>query len=157
MNEKKNNLTIEKARVLAVDSDSLWVETFQVSTCGQCAANNACGQGVLGKWFSRGPQCFRISCEKGEADLLTVGQWVDIAIQDSAIIKASMISYLLPLLGLIAGAALAESLKSSELVVLIAAAGGFFGSLFLSHRINVAKRNDSLYQPRLLGIHQHRT
>jgi sigma-E factor negative regulatory protein RseC len=75
-------MTVEKARVISVEpsanggNGALWVETFQQSTCGSCEAKGACGQGVLGRWLSRGTHCIRVLCDKGQADFFTVGQWV---------------------------------------------------------------------------------
>ena len=88
-------MTVEKARVISIepssaaDNGALWVEVFQQSTCGSCEAKGACGQGVLSRWLSRGSHSIRVLCDQGQADFFTVGQWVDIAVADGVVLKAS--------------------------------------------------------------------
>jgi len=37
----------ETARVVALDSDAVWVETLRQTSCGSCAARSGCGHGML--------------------------------------------------------------------------------------------------------------
>ena len=41
----------ESGRVVAVNDSTVWVETIQQSTCGQCAARKGCGQSMLSKMY----------------------------------------------------------------------------------------------------------
>ena len=156
--DRSDGMTVEKARVISIepcsdgDNGALWVETFQQSTCGSCEAKGACGQGVLGRWLARGSHCIRVLCDKGQADLFTVGQWVDIGVPDGVVLKASLMAYLLPLLAMIGVAILFESLYGGDLLALIGGMIGFIAGLVLV-RIYERKHLDSRQnQPQLLGL-----
>ena len=43
-------MLVETGRVVAVEEDSLWVETIRQSTCGSCAAQKGCGHGLLNRY-----------------------------------------------------------------------------------------------------------
>ena len=40
-------MLLETGRVVAVDADSVWVETIRRTTCGSCAVQKGCGHGLL--------------------------------------------------------------------------------------------------------------
>jgi sigma-E factor negative regulatory protein RseC len=37
----------EQARVVALDAETVWVETIRQSSCGSCSARAGCGHGML--------------------------------------------------------------------------------------------------------------
>ena len=39
----------ETGRIVAIETDGLWVETIQRSTCGSCAAEKGCGQSLMAR------------------------------------------------------------------------------------------------------------
>lgn len=151
-------MTVEKARVIAVEPatglehGALWVETFQQSTCGSCEVKGACGQGVLGKWLGRGSHCIRVLCDKGQADLFAVGQWVEIGVPDGVVLKASLMMYILPLFGLLAGAIAFEGFFGGDLMSIVGGISGFISGLLM---VRVYERNGldcRQSQPQLLGL-----
>lgn len=152
---KHPGLSVERARVISVEvgerNTSLWVETFQSSTCGSCEAKKGCGQGVLNRWFQRGSQCFEVSCAENQADFFTVGQWVEIGIPDGLVLKASLVAYLLPLFGLIFGAIVLESFYPGDLAALFGGILGFAIGLVVVRQF--AERRQTLRdsQPQLIG------
>ncbi len=152
------NVTVEQARVIAVETDpvsgqgALWVEVFQVSTCGKCEARSSCGQGVLSRWFGRGSHCLRVLYDNGQADLYSVGQWVEIGVPDGVVLKASFITYMVPIIGLITGAALFDQGQSNDLMALIGGVVGLSCGFFLSHWYDQKHFNCERSQPRLLGL-----
>lgn len=153
-------LSVERARVIAVeqsdggDQCALWVETFQQSTCGSCEAKASCGQGVLGRWLGRGTHCVRVLCEKGQAELFTVGQWVEIAVPDGLVVRASLLMYIIPLLAMILGAALAQSVVAGggDFAAIVGGLGGFALSLLGIRLYERSVLNSRANQPRLLGL-----
>lgn len=156
---QQSGLAIERARVVSVqrgeggDDSTVWVEAFERNTCGQCSARDACGQGVLQRWFSRRQRHFPVRCEASQASLLAVGQWVEIAIPEGALGRAAMLAYLVPLFSLLAAAMLAEQFALPDLQVAASAALGFFGGVLLARRL--ADRRGSgaaALEPRLLGL-----
>ena len=47
----------ETGRVVALEQDSLWVETIRQSTCGSCAVQKGCGHGLINQ-ISDGSRSF---------------------------------------------------------------------------------------------------
>lgn len=161
--ESMVGMTVEKARVISIepssaaDNGALWVEVFQQSTCGSCEAKGACGQGVLSRWLSRGSHSIRVLCDKGQADFFTVGQWVDIAVPDGVVLKASLIAYLLPLFSLIGGAILFDSVLQSgqsggDFFALMGGIVGFVAGLAWVRRYESKHLDSRQNQPQLLGL-----
>ncbi|MDO8697495.1 MAG: transcriptional regulator [Pseudomonadales bacterium RIFCSPLOWO2_12_59_9] len=91
----------EPGRVVGLEEGAVWVETLRKSTCSSCSANAGCGQGLLDK--------LAISSRRGTVRVLTdlqlrVGDNVIIGLREDALLRSSLLVYLLPLLGLFAGA-----------------------------------------------------
>ncbi len=116
-------MTIERACVVSVEQTStrgqslVWLEAFRRSTCGDCAAQDTCGQGVLGRWFARKQRYYSVRCPTNRAGLLTVGQWVEVGIPDGVLVRAALMAYLLPIAGLLLAAAIADWLQLADWVV----------------------------------------
>ncbi|BBL70055.1 SoxR reducing system RseC family protein [Methylogaea oryzae] len=93
----------EQVTVTAVDGATAWVEAA-VSPCGGCSqvCSSALLQKHLGK--NRAPLAVRSPL------LLKPGDRVVIGIDERALLWGSLLVYVLPLCGLLAGAVLAESL-----------------------------------------------
>lgn len=119
-------LSLERARVIAIPSkrsqddksvvgtlesgeNILWVETVVQQSCSGCSMQSSCGHSLLGKLFSRRQQCIPVRCRSGEASLLSVGQWVEVGVPASMVVRASILAYMMPLLGLLLGAILFAS------------------------------------------------
>lgn len=144
----------ESAQVVAVEGASgeyVWVETQRQSTCGGCAANQACGTATLAKVL--GTRRTRVrAINQGGAQ---VGDRVIVGIDETALIRGSLAVYAMPLLTLLAGgivgALLSERLQvtGESLTLGLGIAGLLAGLLWLkgfTRRI----RDDSRYQPVVL-------
>jgi len=94
-------MIIETGVVVAVESDSLWVETIQKTACDTCVAQKGCGTRVLSKLTG---ETNRIRVLPGGMSLqeIEVGQDVEIAIPEDVIVNGSMLVYLLPICSAIA-------------------------------------------------------
>jgi sigma-E factor negative regulatory protein RseC len=114
----------EKGRVIAVEDDGLWVETLQVSACEQCSAKSGCGQSLLANSLMSDMTCIKAVFNRPNTRIWQVGDSVDIGISETALLKATGISYMVPLLGLIAGACGSVLVGDSDLH---AALGALFG------------------------------
>lgn len=111
----------EQGRVVAVEPGAVWVETVRRSTCSGCAANAGCGQGLLDRLGVGG----RRGHVRALSDLqLSVGDAVVIGVREDLLVRASVLVYLVPLLGLFAAALLAERLALGEPLVILAAVAG---------------------------------
>jgi sigma-E factor negative regulatory protein RseC len=89
----------ETGVVVAVAGDSAEVETRRQGACGSCSANGACGTSLLARYLGRKPLLLRARNLAGAApgDLVVVG------VPEDGLMRASLVAYLVPLLGLIAG------------------------------------------------------
>jgi len=98
----------ERATVIALEQDSVWVETRRQGSCDVCAANKGCGQGIMSRIVPGREQYIRALVDSEQRQHLGVGDEVEIVVPDDLILKASLIVYLLPLsmllLGMFAGA-----------------------------------------------------
>lgn len=119
----------ETGRIVAVESDGLWVETTKQSACAQCNASKGCGQKLLA---SVAQNMAHIKAEFDEKNLSqqsriwVVGAEVTIGIQEGAVVKGAMITYLIPLLLMLFFGGISSGLALSEIYV---AAFSFSGLL----------------------------
>lgn len=141
----------ESARVVATEGKFVWVETQRQSTCGGCAANQACGTATLAKVL--GTRRMRVRALN--SDGAQVGDTVVIGLDETALIRGSLAVYAMPLLALfvggIVGALLSDrwAVDGEALTLGLGVAGLIAGLLWLkgfSRRI----RDDSRYQPVVL-------
>lgn len=102
----------ETAQVVAAEGEFAWVETQRQSTCGGCAARQACGTAVLAKLLGQRRTRLRALNRQGAR----VGDRVVIGIQGQALLRGSLLLYAVPLLGLLLGALVGE-LMSQRLIV----------------------------------------
>ena len=101
-------MIVETGTVVAVESDSLWVETIQKTACEACVAQKGCGTRVLSKLTGKTNR-IRVLLDRHSVDAITVGQDVDIAIPEDVIVKGSLLVYLLPVVCAVSGAWMAGS------------------------------------------------
>ena len=101
-------MIVETGTVVAIESDSLWVETIQKTACEACAAQRGCGTRVLSKLTGKTNR-IRVLLDRHSVDAITVGQDVDIAIPENVIVKGSLLVYLLPVVCAVSGAWMAGS------------------------------------------------
>jgi sigma-E factor negative regulatory protein RseC len=126
----------ERARVIAIQDGQLLLEAETSSACHACAVKQGCGTSVLSKWLGRKFTRFQApnTVNAGVGDEVVVG------LAEEAMLKGSVIVYLLPLLAMIGAALLADSLISVEtarrdLMVLVAAVAGFALMMYLSRSL----------------------
>ena len=106
----------EQGRVVALEPGAVWVETLRKSTCSSCSANAACGQGLMDR--------LGVGRQRGYVRALSqmqlaVGDTVIIGVREDLLVRSSLLVYLLPLLGLLAAALLANGLGLSEPLVIL--------------------------------------
>ena len=123
----------ERARVIAVERDQLLLEAETSSACSACAARQGCGTSVLSKWVGRKFTRFQAPNTVNAQ----VGDEVIVGLAEDAMLKGSLLVYLLPLLAMIAFALLADALvavdsAARDLLVAASAAAGFILMLPLS-------------------------
>jgi sigma-E factor negative regulatory protein RseC len=146
----------ETGRVVAVDADGLWVETIRKSTCGVCAAQKACGHGLINRMTDGKRSYIHVLPGDHATQECSVDDQVRICIPEEVILRGSFVAYLLPLICMLGGALLAVDILpgSGDGAAAIGAVAGLavgFGGVrwhALSHR------NDPGFQPVLLEVIQ---
>lgn len=137
----------EQGRVVALEPGAVWVETLRKSTCSGCSANAACGQGLMDR--------LGVGRKRGYVRVLSpmqlaLGDVVVIGVREDLLVRSSLLVYLIPLLGLLAAALLADGLGLSEPLTILAGLTGLFCSwLLVRWRASRVAENPSL-QPVVL-------
>lgn len=139
----------EVGQVTALDADGVWLKTIQQSTCNACSARNGCGQKLLNQfgvstaslWASYDPQFTA-------KDNLSVGDWVEVSLEEGAVVLGSLLAYGLPIAGLVAGAALGGS---SNLTALLGAVMGLITGALLSRYLLRNRVGVQFFQPTVVA------
>lgn len=104
----------ESARIVAIEPDHLWVETGVQGGCNSCSETKRCGTSLLAQLFDDKRRHLRVSLEGRDPAGFSLHQQVEIAVEDAAILKGSLVVYCLPLVGLFAAALLAGAAGLSD-------------------------------------------
>ncbi|MCL6270187.1 SoxR reducing system RseC family protein [Sansalvadorimonas sp. 2012CJ34-2] len=140
----------ERGRVVEVDSAFIWVETIRKDTCGSCEAKNGCGQGLMNRLRPSRDHAYIRAVNRYP---VKVGDEVTVALPESAVVSASFLVYLLPLLAMLIGAFTGSAAGMEELWVIGLGLGGLlvgFGVVrWWSSRADVRKR----FEPVVLHWH----
>jgi sigma-E factor negative regulatory protein RseC len=142
----------ETATVVGIQDDYAIVETRQRAACGSCESSGSCSTSVLSGLFKR---------KHNQLIVLNPiharpGEEVVIGLQETALIKASFMAYLLPLLCMMLAAISVKllaahfNLQAGELPIAIGGLLGLLAGLILFKRITARKRSDPAYQAVIL-------
>ena len=126
----QNSMIEQVAHVQAIDQTSVWLDTLRLSTCNSCSMKSGCGQRLM----NQATDCKRSRIELPIPQYMTlnVGDGVVLGIPQKAFIKASVLTFAMPLVWMLACALLAQWLTLSEPATVVAALLGLgLGLLFL--------------------------
>ncbi len=118
----------EQAQVVKIIGSQLVLQAQTQSACGSCSASKACGTSVLSKVIGR--KFTRFQAENNiDAE---VGDTVVVGISEDALLKGSMVMYIIPLLGMLVFALMADYFiaQPGEYRDLVTAASGVMGLVF---------------------------
>lgn len=135
----------ETGKVVALEGRMAWVETLRTSACDSCSAKSGCGHSALAKLGQN-----HVHMQAHSDLILSVGDQVVIGVPEDVMVKSSLLAYLMPLLGMMAGALLVQQVQPGDLYT---ALGGFSGLLagFLALRWHFHRnQHDKRYQPVVL-------
>lgn len=148
----------EQARVVALDAETVWVETIRQSSCGSCHARAGCGHGMLNTALPGSSRALVKALLPGDRSLsLKLHDIVEIALPERGFLRAATLLYVMPLLTTVGGAVIADvfwvaegsSQAAADARVLLAAVLGLLGGLaalyFLSRRL----QHNPLMQPQV--------
>lgn len=147
-------MLLETAHVVAVESDSVWVETISRSSCGSCAAQAGCGHSLLSRIASGRRNYIRAFSGPLAAADCSVDDQVCISIPEQVIVTGSLLVYMVPLVLMLAGAALASTLTfiSADLLALAGAVLGLSMGVALVRVHAWYHRSDKSLHPRLVEL-----
>lgn len=138
----------EEGVVVAVTEDGVWIETQRQSGCQSCSSRGGCGVGIMQKALNRRQHKVRV-----QTDLpVQVGDHVRLLLPAAALVQASVLMYLMPLLGLIIGAVVGQSLFASDGGAIGGAMVGFTTMLLLIARRQNGLSRSGRYAPRIERI-----
>ena len=141
----------ESVKVLDIQADYLWVEGIQRSACQSCTAQQGCGQSLLAR-FTAHPVRLQVSLDGREASSFYVGQNVTIGIADHVVVRGSLLIYLLPLLLLLLGIWLGDTLFANEPAAIVCGLLALLGGGFLTGHLLNAPAHESMLQAHLLDV-----
>lgn len=137
----------ETGRVIAVNGDSIWVQTIRQSACNSCKARHGCGQKVLAGATGGRANQVQVVNHLGAR----VGDEVTLAIAESALLGASLLAYAVPLLlfvlGAVAGHYVGSGTEGAAIVGSMIGLALGFGVSRLLHG-----RHGNEYMPQLLSV-----
>lgn len=96
----------ETGTVISTSGTEAWVQTIRESACQSCSARHGCGQKALAGLTSGQSRQIRV------ANTLNArpGDQVTVAIEESALLRASLLVYALPLVTMVIATALAGAM-----------------------------------------------
>jgi sigma-E factor negative regulatory protein RseC len=146
----------EKATVIRLFGDLAEVQMQRQSTCSHCEMSRGCGTGAIGRLLGKRSKPVEIKVDQD----LKPGDQVEIGLPDKAFLRAGLLIYGTPLLGLFIGLVLAELMASNaDFISFIFALSGLVLGLFIAARIAKTKFSDQL-NPKVLAVirkHQDKT
>ncbi|MGB3725550.1 MAG: SoxR reducing system RseC family protein [Glaciecola sp.] len=141
----------ETGIVVAVENDYVWVETQVKTTCSSCKASEACPTSTVAKAFS--PKAEHIKLKVPCA--LAVGQQVKLGISEQALLRASAMVYILPLVLLILTTAVLQNIANlHELLSLLLGTAAALGGFWWASRYSKKTQHQHKFVPVFLGATQ---
>lgn len=123
----------EHAIVTALVDNQATLEVERRTACGLCGQKRGCGNATWGKLLGHKSHAFTATNDIGA----NVGDSVVVGIEERAVLSSAFFLYVIPLLGLLVGAALADVfLKNEFYVVLSSIAGLLLAFLWVKRHLN---------------------
>ncbi len=118
----------EQAQVVEIIGSQLVLQAQTQSACGSCSASKGCGTSVLSKVVGRKFTRFQVE-NNIDAE---VGDTVVVGISEDALLRGSMVMYIIPILGMLAFSLIANSYLAvvADYRDLAIAASGIMGLVF---------------------------
>ena len=150
-------MLVESGRVVAIEQDGVWVETLRKTTCGACAARKGCGHGLLNEVSAGSKGLVRVLVgDDLQPSQCNIDDQVEFTLPEEVILRGSLVVYIVPLVLMLAGAALASgasefsTLLPDDLYSLFGAEIGFLLGTGLVRLHALQHRNNVAFQPMLL-------
>jgi sigma-E factor negative regulatory protein RseC len=118
-------MILETGRIVAIETEGVWVETIQKSACGSCKAEKGCGQSLINKWDGHTAYIW-VLLEGRNPSNYHLGDEIQIGIPEEVVAKGAMLVYMVPLITLLLATASAHYQFAHEGITTLS---GFAGLL----------------------------
>lgn len=136
----------ETAEVVAIKGQQALLQTERKSACQSCSVKSGCGTSTIAKVV--GKRSTQIVVENTLN--LSAGDHVVVAIEEAALVQGSLLVYLLPLVLMLFGGAMADYLWDNEgLTVLVSLTGLAFSIFVVRYLLQVSGLKNAI-QPHLI-------
>lgn len=138
----------ERATVVSLSGNRAEVQMQRQSACSHCEMSHGCGTGAIGRLLGKRSKPVNIEVDQD----MKAGDSVELGLPDKAFLKASLLIYGLPILGLFIGAMVAEAVfTDAEFMVFVFAMAGLISGLAISARIAKIKFA-AQFNPKILSV-----
>lgn len=138
--------------VVSVRGDMAEVQSERRGTCGDCAVKGACGTSLIARYLGRKRLLLRAHNALGAGP----GDRVVLGLPEGALLEASFIAYLVPLLAMIGGGVVGEYIAGLlapgyvQATSVLSGLGALAAALWWLGRFGRAKSSDDRYRPSIL-------
>lgn len=146
-------MLLETLRIKSLHVEYLTLDSEALKSCQGCASKPLCGQSLWAKLFGVKPVDLQL--EYPQKGCFYKGQLVTIGIEEFALLRASILTFLIPLCGLFLGVILGGALQTEEVFgIVLALAGLVLGFLISRFFHNFYKLNKQL-NPVIVNMHEN--
>ncbi|MEM8498794.1 MAG: SoxR reducing system RseC family protein [Pseudomonadota bacterium] len=110
---------LETGRVVALERDAVWIETAEKTSCGSCAAKQACGQNLLASMYPERTRQVKVSTVGHSIGLPELHDEVSFELPDNALLFGALRVYLLPLAAMILAPLMLTNWTASEWLLIV--------------------------------------
>lgn len=140
----------EAALVTHVKGASISVRTVRKSACDSCQAEAGCGQKRITRLLIR--EATDMAIDNPEDLDVQVGSQVLIGLNEGALVRASLILYLLPLVMMILAVLVSSLMFEQELLHILAAGAGLLTGFLCGRILSARLLSTGDYRPVLLRV-----
>ncbi len=122
-------MIVAQAEVLVVEAGRALVKYRRASSCGSCAEKAHCATGKTQQALPTSSESVWIDVPHSVS--LSIGEWVEVGIEEGHFLRGVFLMYFLPILGLVLGALLGHSLSFGDFGTSAFSGGGFLFCLLM--------------------------
>lgn len=142
---------LETGRVVALERDAVWIETAEKSSCGSCAAKQACGQNLLSSMYPERARQLKVSIVEHSGAMPKLHDEVSFELPDNALLFGALRVYLVPLAAMILAPLVLTNWTASELALIISSMIGLGVGVAASRALD-RRAVSASYMPKLVKI-----
>lgn len=140
----------ELGKVVAIENDSVWVETSRQTACGSCSAQKGCGTSLLSKLFPNRQHYVRVLGQSAQLNEISIGDEITLEVSDGLIVKASLFMYLFPIVALLVGASVGDEYGRGDGFAVLGGIVGLALGLAVVKLYSWRGRNNPDLHPRII-------